>query len=76
MGRWFYSFKPVISVAQVVREMVILAQSSNFQNSIKKTNKIPQYARDFKKEYLLIIGINREFRYFVEHIHESPIGLI
>ena len=38
-------------VTQVVREMVILAQSSNFQNCIKKTNKIPEYARDFKKEY-------------------------
>ena len=55
--------------------MVILAASSNFQNCIKKTNIIPEYARDFKKEYLLIIGINKEFRYFVEHIHESPIGL-
>ena len=39
--------------------MVILAQSSNFQNCIKKTNKIPEYARDYKKEYLLIIGINK-----------------
>ena len=39
--------------------MVILAQSSNSQNCIKKTNKIPEYARDFKKEYLLIIGINK-----------------
>ena len=39
--------------------MVILALSSNFQNCIKKTNKIPEYARDFKKEYLLIIGINK-----------------
>ena len=28
-----------------------------------------------KKEYLFIRGINKEFRYFVEHIHESPIGL-
>ena len=62
-------------VIAVVRKMVILAHSSNFQNCIKKTNKIPEYARDFKKEYLLIIGINKEFRYFVEHIHESPIGL-
>ena len=62
-------------LAGVVSKMVILAQSSNFQNCIKKTNKIPEYARDYKKEYLLIIGINKEFRYFVEHIHESPIGL-
>ena len=40
--------------------MVILAGSSNFQNCIKKTNKIPECARDFKKEYLFIIGINKE----------------
>ena len=40
--------------------MVILAQSSNFQNCIKKTNKIPEYARDFKKEYLFIRRINKE----------------
>ena len=56
----------------VVIEMVILEQ----KNCVRSINsKIPEYARDYKKEYLLIIGINKEFRYFVEHIHESPIGL-
>ena len=55
--------------------MVILAHSSNFQNCIKKTNKIPEYARDFKKEYLLIIGINKEFKYFVDNINEATRGL-
>ena len=39
--------------------MVILAQFSNFQNCIKKTNKIPEYAGDYKKEYLLIKGIDK-----------------
>ena len=39
--------------------MVILALSSNFKNCIKKTNKIPEYARDYKKEYLFIRGINK-----------------
>ena len=53
--------------------MVILRQK-NCPKSIN--SKIPEYARDYKKEYLLIIGINKEFRYFVEHIHESPIGLL
>ena len=47
------------TLSRVVSKMVILAQSTNFQNCIKKTNKIPEYARDFKKEYLLIIGINK-----------------
>ena len=46
--------------------MVILAQTSNFQNCIKKTNKIPEYARDFKNEYLFIRGINKEIESFVE----------
>ena len=45
--------------------MVILAQTSNFQNCIKKTNKIPEYAREFKNEYLFIRGINKEMDNFV-----------
>ena len=59
----------------VVIEMVILTHSSNFQNCIKKTNKIPEYAREYKKEYLLIIGINKEFKYFVENIDDATRGL-
>ena len=55
--------------------MVILAQTSNFQNCIKKTNKIPEYARDFKNEYLFIRGINKEFKYFVDNINEAHRGL-
>ena len=55
--------------------MVILAQTSNFQNCIKKTNKIPEYARDFKNEYLFIRGINKEFKYFVDNINEAYRGL-
>ena len=48
---------------------------SNSQNSIKSTNKILPYARDYKKEYLFIIGLNKEFKYFVEHINEVTTGL-
>ena len=48
-----------MSTVPVVIEMVILTHSQNFQNCIKKTNKIPEYAREYKKEYLLIIGINK-----------------
>ena len=55
--------------------MVILAQTSNFQNCMKKTNKIPEYARDFKNEYLFIRGINKEFKYFVDNINEAYRGL-
>ena len=55
--------------------MVILAHSLNFQNCIKKTNKIPEYARNFKNEYLFIRGINKEFKYVVENINEATRGL-
>ena len=48
----------------VVMKMGILAHSSNFQNCIKKTNKIPEYARDFKNKWLFIIGINKLFYKF------------
>ena len=55
--------------------MGILAQTSNYQNCIKKTNKIPEYAREFKNEYLFIRGINNEFKYGVENINEATRGL-
>ena len=43
-------------VPEVVIEMVILEQ----KNCVRSINsKIPEYARDYKKEYLLIIGINK-----------------
>ena len=45
--------------------MGILGQTSNFQNCIKKTNKIPEYAREFKNEYLFIKGINKTCENFV-----------
>ena len=48
---------------------------SNHQNSIKSTNKILEYARDYKKEYLLIRGINKEFKYFVDNINDATRGL-
>ena len=46
----------------VVSKMVILGQ----QNCISGTNKIPEYAMDFKNEYLFIRGINKEMDNFVE----------
>ena len=55
--------------------MGILGQTSNFQNCIKKTNKIPEYARNYKNEWLFIRGINKEFKYFVENINEASRGL-
>ena len=55
--------------------MGILGQTSNYQNCISGTNKIPEYAREFKNEYLFIRGINKEFKYFVDNINEATRGL-
>ena len=46
--------------------MGILPLTSNFQNCIKSTNKIPEYARDYKNEWLSLRGINKELEYFVD----------
>ena len=44
----------------VVIEMGVVSHFSYVKNSIKLTNnKIPHYARDYKKEYLFIRGINK-----------------
>ena len=51
--------------------MGILGQTSNFQNCIKKTNKIPEYARDYKNEYLFITGINKTCEKFVKILDEE-----
>ena len=42
----------------VVREMVSVAQLSS-SNELNKKNKIPEYAKDYKNEYLFIRGINK-----------------
>ena len=39
--------------------MGILAKTSNYQNFIKNNNIIPDYAIDYKNEYLFIRGIDK-----------------
>ena len=53
---------------EVVSKMGILEHSSNQQKCIKKTNKIPEYARDFKNEYLFVRGINKTCEEFVKRL--------
>ena len=48
---------------------------SNNKNTMLIKN-IPDYAKDFKNEYLFIIGINNEFKYFLDNINEATNGLI
>ena len=55
--------------------MGILVHFSHSQNCIKSTNKIPPYARDYKKEYLFIRGINKEFKYFIDKLYDLNNGV-
>ena len=57
-------------------KMGILGTSSNYQNCIKSTNnKIPEYARDYKKQYLFTRGLNKEFKYFINKLDDLNNGL-
>ena len=52
--------------------MGILGTSSNYQNYIKSTNnKIPEYVREYKREYQFIRGINKEFKYIIDFMEDD-----
>ena len=53
--------------------MGILERTSKYQKCIKKTNKIPDYAREYKNEYLFIRGINKVCEDFVEILGREEI---
>ena len=38
-------------------------------------NKIPEYAREYKREYQFIRGINKEFKYFINKLDKLNDGL-
>ena len=40
-----------------------------------ENNKIPEYAREYKREYLYIRGINKEFKYFINKLDKLNDGL-
>ena len=42
---------------------------SEFHNFIK-SNKIPEYAREYKREYQFIRGLNKEFGYFIKKLND------
>ena len=48
--------------------MGIQRHSSNYQNCIKRTNIIPDYAIDYKNEYLFIRGIDKTCEKFVKRL--------
>ena len=46
-------------------KMGSLSRSSIYQNKTQHTSKIPEYAKDFQKEWLYIIGINKKCEEFL-----------
>ena len=38
-------------------------------------NKIPEYAREYKKEYLFIIGLDKDFKYLINKLDNLNKGL-
>ena len=55
--------------------MGIVGHFSDFKNFIKSNNKIPHYAREYKKEYLYIRGLNKEIKYFLNKLDYINKGL-
>ena len=55
--------------------MVSVAHFSDFNNLNKLNNKIPEYAREYKREYQFIRGINKEFKYFINKLDNLNNGL-
>ena len=55
----------------VVSKMAYLAHFTNFKNSNTSNNKIPEYAKDFKKEWLYIQGINKKCGEFMNFLGDN-----
>ena len=54
--------------------MVVARHFSETAN-LNKIDKIPEYVGQFRKEWLIIRGINKEFKYFVDNIDGATRGL-
>ena len=56
---------------QVVSKMAYLAHFTNFKNSNTSNKKIPEYAKDFKNEWLYITGIDRKCGEFMKILGDN-----
>ena len=64
-----------ISLIIVVMKMGIAASLQNLKNLNKSNNKIPEYAREYKREYQFIRGLNKEFKYLINKLDDLNNGL-
>ena len=49
--------------------------SHEYAKISNENNKIPEYAREYKREYQFIRGINKEFKYFINKLDNLNNGL-
>ena len=54
---------------------MVFAEHFSINPNLIKNDKIPEYAKNYRKEYLFMRGINKEFKYFVDNINEASRGL-
>ena len=54
--------------------MGVLRQSD--QNCNATRNKVPDYAKDYKNEYLFIRGIDNYFKYFIKNLNKADKGVL
>ena len=52
-----------------------LAKVNQHSNSTQKPEKVPDYAKDYKNEFLFIKGIDKCFEYFLDNIYWGYMGL-
>ena len=55
--------------------MDILPQVDHNCNATLNKVKIPDYAKDYKNEYLFIRGIDKCFKYFLDNINKADKGV-
>ena len=73
---WAPAWNSLLSAVKlVVMKTGSDAHFSNYQNCNKSSNnKIPEFAKEYKREYQFIRGLNKDFRYlanFIENIEDE-----
>ena len=72
----YYYFSPEVYTDE--NNCLIPSKASGAYSEFKsfiKNNKIPEYAREYKREYQFIRGLNKEFKYFIKKLDDLNNGL-
>ena len=66
---WYHRFTIVVMKTGFVEHFSTVPEFNT-------NNKISEYARENKKEYLIIRGINKEFKYFIDNYLTYELGFL